>query len=101
MASKHSSSGNLKVNSQPDWNLLMQIRISWNQHVLMILHIVGHSGRGGVGQLGQGVSGPAVHGDRGVVILHLPGNMIQIINTKLRTFNLLPASRKTLCFQGM
>ena len=79
----------------------MQVWVCWYQHVLVVLDIVGDGGRGGVGQLGQGGARPAVHGDRGVVVLDLPGDVVQVVNTKLRTFHLLPPSRQALSLQGV
>jgi len=91
----------LEVNPEPNWYLLVQVRVCWDKHILMVFNIVWYGGWRGVGQLWQGGGGSAVQGDTRVVVLDLSSDVVQVVHTEFGTFNLLPPSWKPLCLKRM
>ena len=87
-----------EVNFQPLRDGFVQVRVGGYEDVLVVSHVVGDGGRGDVGELGPGDGQAAVviHGDGGVVVLHLSQHVVQVVNTELRALHLLPTSRQTL-----
>ncbi len=102
----------LEVDTQPDGDLLVDVRIGGNQHVLVVAG--GGGGRHGkaVGQPGQAyhllllllliVVVVGVHpklGKGGVLVLRLPRDMIDVIAAELGRVHPLPAGGQPLLLQ--
>ena len=77
----------------------MKVGVGRDEDILVILDVVRHCGWSNVGQLRsgdwQGGRRVAIHGHRGVVILDLSGDVVEVVDTIVGVLHHLPASRKT------